>query len=138
MRSAYTFLIAKPERRFKSVESITKLFVSTISFGSSPMACGPTRAMASSFLRFLGHTQRRTTVSKTPLAERSALHRDLCLTTHNTHDRHTCPPERFELTVSAGERQQTHALDRAANGADWSHYRYTILNWSIRLLAFRL
>ena len=29
--------------------------------------CGPMRAMASSFLRFLGHTQRRTTVGRTPL-----------------------------------------------------------------------
>jgi len=31
--------------------------------------CGPTRAMVSSFLRFLDHTQRRTTVSRTPLDE---------------------------------------------------------------------
>jgi len=29
--------------------------------------CGPTRAMASSFLRFLDHAQRRTTVGRTPL-----------------------------------------------------------------------
>jgi len=29
--------------------------------------CGPTRAMASSFLRFLDHTQRPTTVGRTPL-----------------------------------------------------------------------
>jgi len=29
--------------------------------------CSPTRAMASSFLRFLDHTQRRTTVGRTPL-----------------------------------------------------------------------
>ena len=31
--------------------------------------CGPTRAMASSFLRFLDHTQRRITVGRTPLDE---------------------------------------------------------------------
>jgi len=31
--------------------------------------CGPTRAMASSFTRFLDHTQRRTTVGRTPLDE---------------------------------------------------------------------
>jgi hypothetical protein len=31
--------------------------------------CDPTRAMASSFLRFLDHTQRRTTVGRTPLDE---------------------------------------------------------------------
>ena len=29
--------------------------------------CSPTRAMASSFLRFLDHTQRRTTLGSTPL-----------------------------------------------------------------------
>ena len=49
--------------------------------------CGPTRAMASSFMRFLDHTQRRTTVGRTPLDEWSALRRDLYLTTHNTHNR---------------------------------------------------
>jgi len=31
--------------------------------------CGPTRAMASSFLRFLDHTKRRTKVGRTPLDE---------------------------------------------------------------------
>jgi hypothetical protein len=31
--------------------------------------CGPMRAMASSFLRFLDHTQRRITVGRTPLDE---------------------------------------------------------------------
>ena len=54
--------------------------------------CGPTRAMASSITRFLDHTQRRTTVGRTPLDERSARRRDLYLTTHNTHDRQTSMP----------------------------------------------
>jgi len=36
--------------------------------------------------RFLDHTKRITTVSRTPLDERSARRRDLYLTTHNTHD----------------------------------------------------
>jgi len=46
--------------------------------------------MASSFLmRFLDHTQRRTTVGRTPLDEWSARRRDLYLTTHNTHNRQT-------------------------------------------------
>jgi len=31
--------------------------------------CGPTLAVAFSFLRFIGHTQRRTTVGNTPLGE---------------------------------------------------------------------
>ena len=80
--------------------------------------CGPTRAMASSFFRFLDHTQRRTTVGRTPLYEWSARRRDLYLTTHNTHNRQTSmPPVGFEPTISAGERPQTYALDRAATGA---------------------
>ena len=36
------------------------------------------------FLMFLDHTQRRTTVGRTPLDERSARRRDLYLTTHDT------------------------------------------------------
>ena len=39
--------------------------------------CDPTRVMATSFLRFLDHTRRRTTVGRTPLDEWSARHRDL-------------------------------------------------------------
>jgi len=31
--------------------------------------CDPTRVMASSFLRFLDHTQRRTAIGRTPLDE---------------------------------------------------------------------
>ena len=79
--------------------------------------CGPTRAMASSSLRFLDHTKRRTTVSRTPLDEWSARRRDLYLTTHNTHNRQTSmPPVGFEPTISAGERPQTYALDSAVTG----------------------
>ena len=79
--------------------------------------CGLTRAMTSSFLRFLDHTKRRTTVSRTPLEEWSARRRDLYLTTHNTQHRQTSmPPVGFEPTISAGERPQTYALDRAATG----------------------
>ena len=37
------------------------------------------------FLMFLDHTQRRTTVGRTPLDEWSARRRDLYLTTHDTH-----------------------------------------------------
>ena len=78
---------------------------------------GPTRAMASSFLRFLDHTQRRITVGRTPLDEWSARRRDLYLTTYNTHYRQTSmPPVGFELTISASERPQTYALDRAGTG----------------------
>ena len=79
--------------------------------------CGPTRAMASSFLRFLDQTQWRITVGRTPLDEWSARRRDLYLTTHNTHNRQiSMPPVGFEPTISAGERPQTHALDSTATG----------------------
>jgi len=67
-------------------------------------------------MRFLDHTQRRTTDGRTPLDERLARRRDLYLTTHNTHIRQTTIP-RFEPTISVDERPQTYALDRAATGA---------------------
>ena len=54
---------------------------------------------------FLDHTQRRSTVGRTPLDERSARRRDLYLTKHDTHNRQiSMPPVGFEPTISAGER----------------------------------
>ena len=77
----------------------------------------PQWARSSSFTRFLDHTQRRTTVGRTPLDEGAARRRDLHLTTHNTHNRQTSMlPVGFEPTISAGERPKKYALDRAANG----------------------
>ena len=59
-------------------------------------------ARASSFTKFLVHTQRRTTVGRTSLDERSARRRHFYLTTHNTHNRQTSmPPVGFELIISA-------------------------------------
>jgi len=49
-------------------------------------------ARASSFTRFLDHTQRRTALGTTPLVEWSARHRDLYLTTHNSHNGQTSMP----------------------------------------------
>ena len=49
------------------------------------------------FLMFLDHTQRRTTVGRTPLDERSARRRDLYLTTHDTHNRHLCSFKKSHL-----------------------------------------
>ena len=47
--------------------------------------------------RFLNHTQRRTTVGRTPPNEWSVRRRDLYLTTHNNHNRQTSiPPRRAE------------------------------------------
>jgi len=65
------------------------------------------------------HTQRRTTVERTPLDEWSAWRRDLYLTTHNTHNRQTSMPSvGFEPTISAGERPQTYVL-RPREHWDW-------------------
>ena len=65
----------------------------------------PYRALTYSFSRFLDHTQRFATFGRTPLDECSIRRRDLYLTTHNTHNRHTSmPPVGFEPTISAGER----------------------------------
>ena len=53
---------------------------------------------------FLDHTQRRSTVGRTPLDECSARRRDLYLTTHDNHNRQiSMPPVGFEPTISAGE-----------------------------------
>ena len=68
-------------------------------------------------------TQRRTTVSRTSLDEWSARRRDLYLSTHNTHNRHTSmPPVGFKPTISAGQQPQTYALDRTVTGTGSSLY----------------
>ena len=60
---------------------------------------------------FLDHTQRRSTVGRTPLDERLARRRDLYLTTHETHNRQiSMPPVGFEPKVSAGERPQAELI----------------------------
>jgi hypothetical protein len=87
--------------------------------------CDPTRVMASSFMRFLGHTQRRTTVGRTPLDEWLVRRRDLYMTAHNIHNRQTSmPPVGFEPTISAGKRLQTDALDRAGS----KNYKWQIFS----------
>jgi hypothetical protein len=75
---------------------------------------GPSRDMASSFMRFLDHTQRRTTVRRPPPDEWSARRRDLYLKTRQSQQQTSMSPAGFEPTMSAGERSQTSALDRAA------------------------
>jgi len=54
-------------------------------------ATAPQWAMASSFTRFLDHTQRRITVGRTFLDEWSARRRNLYVTTYDTTDRHQYP-----------------------------------------------
>jgi hypothetical protein len=61
------------------------------------------------FSIFLDHTQRRTTVGRTPLYEWSARRRDLYLTTHDTHNRQICmPPAGFKLTISGDRGFESH------------------------------
>ena len=80
--------------------------------------CGPKRVMVFSFMGSLEHTQRRTTVDRTPLDERSACRRDFYLTTHNNHNTQTSKSSAaFEPAISEGERSQTCALDFAATGS---------------------
>ena len=64
----------------------------------------PQWAMASSFTRFLYHTQRRTTVSRAPLDEWLARRRDVYLTIHQDSRQTSMPP--------GGIR--THCLSRRA------------------------
>ena len=66
------------------------------------------------FLMFLDHTQRRSTVGRTPLDEWSARRRDLYLTTHDTHNRRiSMPLVGFKPTISAGERPAAARLLRS-------------------------
>jgi hypothetical protein len=51
----------------------------------------PQWSRVSAFTRFLDHTQRHTTVGRTPPDEWSARRGDLYLTIHNTPNRHSCP-----------------------------------------------
>ena len=61
-------------------------------------------AITSSFMRFLYHAQRRTTVGRTPLDEWSARRRDLYLPTRNTHNRQTSMPPGGIRTHNIGWR----------------------------------
>ena len=95
-------------------------------------ASAPQWARASSFTRFLDHTQRHTTDGRIPLDEWSARRRDLYLTSHNTHNRQTSmPPVGFETTIPANERPQTYALDRAATGIGYSFLFTNKYYWTI-------
>jgi len=68
----------------------------------------------------LNHTHTRArahALSRNPLDEGSACHRDLYLTAQNTHRRQTSMfPAGFEHVIQASERPQTHTLERAATG----------------------
>ena len=73
----------------------------TVIFLSLFLALQPPQwARASLFSSFLDHTQRRTTVSRTPLDEWSARRSNLYLTTHKTHNKQTSMSQAgFETTI---------------------------------------
>jgi hypothetical protein len=100
----------------------------------------PQWATASSFTRFLDHTQPRTTFGRTPLVDWLDRRRDLYLTKHTTHHRQTSlSPVWFEPTISAEERPQTYSLERAATGAGvlvikvFKKYDCVSPNWGARV-----
>ena len=78
--------------------------------------CGPTGFTVSSFMRFLDHTQRGTTIGRTPLDEWSARRRDIYLTTYSNHNRQTSiSPAGFEFTHNPS-KEEIHDLGRAVTG----------------------
>jgi hypothetical protein len=86
--------------------------------------CGPTRAIVSSFMRFLDHTQRLNTLGRTLPVECSVRRWDLYLTTYNIHDRQTSMSQaEFEPTIPASKRPQTHTLDCAV----WQQFIFSLL-----------
>ena len=87
------------------------------------------RLMASSFIRFLDHKKRRTTVGRTPLDEWSARRRDLYLKTHNTHKRQTSmAPAGFEPIISKGTKP------RLRPRAHWDRLHQFI--WRLKIVQF--
>ena len=87
------------------------------------MCDGPQWVRAFSFMRF-SRPYTTQQVGRAPLDKELARRRGLYLTTHNTHNRQiSMSPVGFEPKISAGERPQTYALDRAATGTD-ERYEY--------------
>jgi hypothetical protein len=96
-----------------------------------PVALRPNAVYGLIILRFLDHPQRRTIVDRTPMDERSARRRDLCLTINETHKRETSMhPAGFEPTVSASEMLQNYDSDGAATRVGILSYLY-FLGWPI-------
>ena len=74
------------------------------------------------FTRFLDHTQRRTTVGRTPLNEWSVRHRDLYLTTHNNHNRQiSMPPEVLRILITLKNPMVSAGFEPANLGTKGQH-----------------
>ena len=81
-----------------------------------PWRCGPTRAMASSFLRFLDHTQTHHSLQDSSGRVISSSQRPLPDNTRCSQQTDIHASVGFEPAISAGERPQTYALDRVSTG----------------------
>jgi hypothetical protein len=85
----------------------------------------------------LNHTHTHT-LGGPPLEEGSARRRDLYLTTHNSQKRQiSMPPAVFEPAISASERPQSHALERAATGIGLLYIR-VLFNHAVSSSAWSL
>jgi len=71
--------------------------------------------MASSFLWFLGHTERPTTVGRTPVKSDHPSQRPLLGNTPHSRQTYIQAPVEIRTLIPANERLQTHALEHATN-----------------------
>jgi hypothetical protein len=82
----------KPQELFTIELQRTSLLIISLPINTLFLRrCGPTLVMACLFLRLLDHTQRCTTVVRTPMDEWSVRRPDHKLTTQNTNNKHPCP-----------------------------------------------
>ena len=93
------------------------------------------------FTWFLDHTQRRTTVGRTPLNEWSVRRRDLYLTTHNSHIRQTSmTPDVLRIFILPLKiRRLRPGLNRTYNNCDFIrgiHYRVNFVSLQRRSKIF--
>ena len=93
----------------------------------------PQWASASSFTKFLDHTQWHVTVGRTSLDEWSACRRDPYLTTHSTPNRHPCPggirTHSLSRRVAADlrPRSRSHWNRQMKLAADWNNDKITTM-----------
>ena len=103
--------------RSRTVQPVASRYTDFFSPLSARASGGPQLPRYRGFMITLKHN----TLGRTTLDELSFRRRDLYLTIHNTHKRHTCTlPAGFEPVTPASKRPQTHALDCAGTA---SYYR---------------
>jgi len=82
-------VVKKTTHEFELIVEVIVIYCPLVPNIPPPWRCGPTRAMASSFLRFLDHTKQCITAGRTSLGEGSGRRRDLYLSTHKIKHRQT-------------------------------------------------